>query len=566
MSSLPFKCDDDGIPQPTPNSKSQSSPIIVCHGDLITRETDVIVVCSSSEYLFESICQAGGDPVSTSYKQQNSRNPNAPIIIVESAGKIASKTIYFLPWKANPDESILRKSIENFVSLALEKAIEQKYRSIVFPAIGCGGFGCSIQLIARTMIETVYSKLKTYQMSVSFIIQPNKKHIYDEFKEHVDALKLPSPSSIELRKIAADFGKGVIEVEMGDITTQTVDVIVGSTSSGILREIILKAAGKESQLAYEIERRNHPNYILIEIPAGSLQCKKIFFVKWGPNDNEEILQQSLIDLINIVVQNAISHKFTSIAFPAIGCGKNACSLDIVVKTMVREMKKHLIQRKLSWRVKFVVNANQENVYDEFCKQVLKTEDGFYQRPCYQLPATWEKSAEDKIRFTLSTKMHEYKSIASNFDQTMKGKYTDIIKIERIQNERGYLQYLVHSKDFLKRLKVDTEKRLYHGCHEQAANAIIGEGFNRSYAGEHGTLYGFGVYFSSDAAYSHGYTKSNANDERCMFLARVLIGETTQGNHTMKTRPPGFDSTTDGNHIFVTYHDAQALAEYLITYK
>ncbi|CAF4661264.1 unnamed protein product, partial [Rotaria magnacalcarata] len=444
----------------TPNSKSQSSPIIVCHGDLITRETDVIVVCSSSEYLFESICQAGGDPVSTSYKQQNSRNPNAPIIIVESAGKIASKTIYFLPWKANPDESILRKSIENFVSLALEKAIEQKYRSIVFPAIGCGGFGCSIQLIARTMIETVYSKLKTYQMSVSFIIQPNKKHIYDEFKEHVDALKLPSPSSIELRKIAADFGKGVIEVEMGDITTQTVDVIVGSTSSGILREIILKAAGKESQLAYEIERRNHPNYILIEIPAGSLQCKKIFFVKWGPNDNEEILQQSLIDLINIVVQNAISHKFTSIAFPAIGCGKS-----------------------------------------------------FYQRPCYQLPATWEKSAEDKIRFTLSTKMHEYKSIASNFDQTMKGKYTDIIKIERIQNERGYLQYLVHSKDFLKRLKVDTEKRLYHGCHEQAANAIIGEGFNRSYAGEHGTLYGFGVYFSSDAAYSHGYTKSNANDER-----------------------------------------------------
>ncbi|CAF4220377.1 unnamed protein product, partial [Rotaria magnacalcarata] len=62
-------------------------------------------------------------------------------------------------------------------------------------------------------------------------------------------------------------------------------------------------------------------------------------------------------------------------------------------------------------------------------------------------------------------------------------------------------------------EVDTEKRLYHGCPEQAANAIIVEGFNRSYAGEHGTLYGFGVYFSSDAAYSHGYTKSNANDER-----------------------------------------------------
>jgi hypothetical protein len=52
----------------------------------------------------------------------------------------------------------------------------------------------------------------------------------------------------------------------------------------------------------------------------------------------------------------------------------------------------------------------------------------------------------------------------------------------------------------------------------------------------------------------------------MFVARVLIGKTTIGNPSMKTRPPGFDTTTDGSHIFVTYHDAQAYAEYLITFK
>ena len=52
----------------------------------------------------------------------------------------------------------------------------------------------------------------------------------------------------------------------------------------------------------------------------------------------------------------------------------------------------------------------------------------------------------------------------------------------------------------------------------------------------------------------------------MFVARVLVGKTTPGNESMKTRPLGFDSTTGENHIFVTYHDAQAYAEYLITYK
>ena len=82
----------------------------------------------------------------------------------------------------------------------------------------------------------------------------------------------------------------------------------------------------------------------------------------------------------------------------------------------------------------------------------------------------------------------------------------------------------------------------------------------------GTVYGVGVYFSSNATYSHGYAVENVNGERNMFLARVLVGKTTIGDKSMKTRPVGFDSTTDGDHIFVTYHDAQAYAEYLITYK
>ncbi len=66
----------------------------------------------------------------------------------------------------------------------------------------------------------------------------------------------------------------------------------------------------------------------------------------------------------------------------------------------------------------------------------------------------------------------------------------------------------------------------------------------------GTEYGVGVYFSSNAGYSHGFTRTNANGERCMFVARVLIWKTTKGDSLMKTRLLGLDSTTDNNHIFV----------------
>ncbi len=203
----------------------------------------------------------------------------------------------------------------------------------------------------------------------------------------------------------------------------------------------------------------------------------------------------------------------------------------------------------------------------------------------ELPSTWEKPAENKIRFVVPNTSDEYRLILTNFDQTMKGKYTQIIRLERIQNERWYIQYLAHSRDFKKRLNTDTEKRLYHGCPEQAANSIIEGGFNRSYAGINGKstfcsvpnldcvcnfssigiALGAGVYFSSDASYSNDYAKSNASGERCIFVARVLIGRTTGGNSSMKTAPPGFDSTSSGN-AFVTYHDAQAYAEYLIIYK
>jgi hypothetical protein len=64
-------------------------------------------------------------------------------------------------------------------------------------------------------------------------------------------------------------------------------------------------------------------------------------------------------------------------------------------------------------------------------------------------------------------------------------YTEIIKLERIQNERWYMQYIAHRKDFRKRLGMDTEKRLYHGCPEIPADAIIKDCFNRSFAGVNG---------------------------------------------------------------------------------
>ncbi len=82
----------------------------------------------------------------------------------------------------------------------------------------------------------------------------------------------------------------------------------------------------------------------------------------------------------------------------------------------------------------------------------------------------------------------------------------------------------------------------------------------------GVVYGVGVYFSKNASYSHNCARENpTTHKRCMFLAKVLVGKSALGNDKMRVPPPGCDSITDNKHIFVTYHDDQAYAEYLITY-
>ncbi|CAF3619339.1 unnamed protein product [Rotaria sordida] len=542
--------------------KKSKISVNIIQDNIINEQSDVIVICSLSKNLVESVLVAGGDSLRKLFKMKIKEIHKSSIISVATDGKLASKAIYFVLWEPNSDPNILCQSIRKLVSNVIEKAINENYKSIAFPAIGCGEYGCSIRLIAETFIEEIYEQLNEYSMKILFVIQPDRIDIYNEFQKQLNLFQQQPISISKSNSIMIEEGK--IEIEQGDIIKQNVDVIIGSSSSENLRQALIKSAGYEVEHAYNQAYEDNPNSLIISTPSGQLPCKEIFFIKWKPNKDPEILRQSIIDLISNVMQNVISCNYTSIAFPAIGCGKHACSVDIVVKTMIREVKKQIQTRKLSCLVKFIIESNQQNIYDEFCKQLFSS--NFHTSMEFHLPATWQISKENKIRLIVSKDTDEYKSVFNRFDEAMKKQYKKIIKIERIQNERWFMQYMAHWTDFKKRLNKDTEKHLYHGCREEAANLIMEDCFNRSFAGVHGTIYGGGVYFSSNASFSHQYTKPNALEERCMFLSRVLIGKTTIGNSSMKTRPLGFDSTTDGNHIFVTYHDAQAYAEYLIIYK
>ncbi|CAF3699333.1 unnamed protein product [Rotaria socialis] len=543
----------------------ENESMIVRFGNIIEEKSDVIVIWWSSKSLLELIYEYGGSSVRNTINHKFENKSDNPIISIQSDGFIQSKMIYFIDLEIQSDIILVKKSIESIINSIMEKVHENNYKRISFSSIDFNSNIYPLESIIETIIEQIHQQQFLHKnIFVSFIIESNKKDIFNYFYEHLNSLN----QSISQNSISKTIENSQIQLEKGDIIKQKVDAIVVSSSSDILKQLIIIEGGEQVYESYEKENKLNPNSLLISCPSGNLLCKRIFFVKWNPNENEFILQQSINDFINILIQNLLSYNYKSIALPLIGSNHKNISTPIVIKTIINQFIYQIKSRNLSINIKFIILPDQDQIYQEFYQQLLHShEQQDNQLINYdEIPSTWDLSDETRNRFIVSFHLNEYKTVHDEFNQLMKGKIKKIIQIERIQNQRWYFQYLAHKKDFFKRLNKNTEKRLYHASKFKLNNSIINDCFNRSFAGLHGTAYGMGVYFSSDPSYCHHFAKPNSNGERSMFIAQVLIGETILGNSSMKTRPPGYDTTTDGNHIFVIYHDAQAYAQYLITYK
>ena len=109
--------------------------------------------------------------------------------------------------------------------------------------------------------------------------------------------------------------------------------------------------------------------------------------------------------------------------------------------------------------------------------------------------------------------------------------------------------------------------------------IIQQGFNRSFCGKNATVYGKGVYFARDSSYSSSDTyspKDPFTGHKHILACSVVVGEFCPGRTNARTpdlrdatKNILYDSTVDSvsdPSLYVTYHDAQAYPEYLITFK
>lgn len=153
------------------------------------------------------------------------------------------------------------------------------------------------------------------------------------------------------------------------------------------------------------------------------------------------------------------------------------------------------------------------------------------------------------------------------------------QIERVQNPYFWKAYQIKKCEMDKKNgSRKNEKKLFHGTSKESLTLINKHGFNRSYAGMHAANFGNGTYFAVNASYSahDTYSKPDVNGRKYMYLARVLVGEYSQGIKGAITPAAKnasnsvdlYDSSTDNvsqPSMFIIFNDIQAYPEYLITF-
>lgn len=155
----------------------------------------------------------------------------------------------------------------------------------------------------------------------------------------------------------------------------------------------------------------------------------------------------------------------------------------------------------------------------------------------------------------------------------------IVRVERVSHPLLQQQYQLHRQRLMQCCQQrPVEQVLYHGTSESAVLDICAHGFNRSFCGRNGTLYGQGVYFAKRASMSvlDRYSPPNSEGHKAVFVARVLTGDYGQGSRGLKAPPLRasdqvlrYDSAVDclqQPNIFVIFHDTQALPTHLIICK
>ncbi|XP_067951553.1 protein mono-ADP-ribosyltransferase PARP15-like [Watersipora subatra] len=396
-----------------------------------------------------------------------------------------------------------------------------------------------------------------------------------------------------------------IRLETRDITEAKADVLVNSTgrsldlSKGNLSMAFLKKArGNLQEECWKLAPANNGD--VVETQGYELSCQKVYHCICPQSFSSERVNK----IIKRCMKMASNSGFKSMVIPSLGAGQLRYPPESVVMSIVTSIDSFLSEtnqtsvREVTLMVhekdtasvkaftKFFQHNHTTSISEMNCLRE-EPEEMYIEKPqpgvlsqSYVYPSHWSSPNTGYQTVEVPSNTEEWKEVEGDFLSSME-KRVDVIKITRVQNPLTYKQY-VTLKDHIRQQLGDTsesvERKLWHGTSRDNIDKITSKFFDRSFAGDHGAMYGFGCYFSTTSQYSHKYSSRNSRSGStlCMIRARVLTGEYCSGACDYKSPPykpssiiEQYDSVVDevsNPTIFVIFQDASAYPEYVISYK
>uniref|UniRef100_A0A6F9DNV3 Poly [ADP-ribose] polymerase n=1 Tax=Phallusia mammillata TaxID=59560 RepID=A0A6F9DNV3_9ASCI len=124
-----------------------------------------------------------------------------------------------------------------------------------------------------------------------------------------------------------------------------------------------------------------------------------------------------------------------------------------------------------------------------------------------VPPNWDDMNGKMMRkIILGKTSPEYERVVNQFKASLP-QFSNIIKVERIQNPFLHQQYNIRKTDVERHMTLTNpvERELFHGTTNSVTDAICIQGFSLRFSGKHGSAYGQGIYFATTSKFSSRYT-------------------------------------------------------------
>ncbi|XP_067290157.1 protein mono-ADP-ribosyltransferase PARP14-like [Pseudorasbora parva] len=581
----------------------------VSSGDITKEKTDAIVNSSNQTFslkagVSKAILDAAGSQVEQECLQIVRSSNMQQSEIMTSAGNLPCGNIIHIIGRNDPSD------IKDVVFSVLKLCERGRFTSIAFPALGTGQGGAKPADVADAMVDAVVDFVKkkkpVHVRFVKFLIFQTSmvadfhqsmvrrsgekveedKSLLTRFKDFFTGGNSESPTNEEFVVVVEEIEPAVFQLcgKTPEDLREAKDMI----NSFIVREHMtipirdpaiahftrqdvemLNAMQREFTVRVQLEKKGQDSVVTLE----------------GLTRDVHSAESRIRDMIRNVERNEHRRREAFIIGSMVKWEYQEYGSTITFDTLTNyDLEMAFLHQRPSVRIKINHDEYEADLVRKTATRVANMSRSIeLNRVDLQdvaqssLPSHWDDmKGKPVVLVTLTAGLTEYAEVEKEFRRT--GLGSNIIEIERVQNSTLWRNYMIKKEELEgKNQHTKNEMLLFHGTGPDKTDQINNNGFNRSYAGMHGAMYGNGSYFAVDPSYSaRGYSKPDAKGHKRMYLARVLVGDFTQGKAGLPVPPAKSSNSADlynsvvdnmlNPSIFVIFHDVQAYPEYLITFQ